>query len=848
MASISENVLLCLRAFQALTAAPLDVPSAGEERLSFPEIDDEFSRFKVWSANIGAHQTGRSSLDYRLRDASNIKNQVVKLLQNLAELLHDAIDIITEHTSPLDEESTSPAVEEEPDSEDEDEPALESELSQISFSIVEVINCLFRLSVSIRNPTPHDRFKKSAFTDTSTYEPYDIGHVRMKFPSAEGVVTHRVGKSISRRRQYFKYRELHHQKLSQGLDHDEPAVPEDVGKSTIASSIPQHLKTSVTGNIMNPTTVNEDELSDDGRSQATSYATASTTLDSGTTRPMVPPMPKQATGGPFECPFCFQMISVTTKAAWRKHVFADLRPYVCLSMDCPLPDQDFRRRHHWVSHVKQLHWKTWVCRQAGCKAASRQFDTAMDMRRHILEEHPEASNPKQLESILSLSEQPKPLVSSAECPLCHAILGSFKQYQRHVGRHQEDLALFALPSLEADDSDQDADEKEDEEEDGEADEEEEDANESGLEELTEADDVKGEWPDFFKGDPESDAELPPNRRARETPAPSWRSFLEQNDLRNQQAEPPTMQRGAPMDSLPHRSPPRASDTQDERRAENVPAEDVLRIIFGDMTYQEHFPAYSIGDGKLCVRDLQDRTALIHDLPSMEALNISASYKGRRLNDRNKPLRDYGVKNNSEITMVHEVPNISRAYSPTVNDDDPFGVGAPHTRERRYDSDSPAGDTLYIRERRYERDSSADDDLYSSGRYRHKRSYVEPLPDDAPYPGERKDSRKGKYSEEPLHGRGDRSEDPTTTMEKILALNVKFDTKLYPLCSLFMTNPPDSPDERKAEHQRLSEAVMTQVVFPLDAIDTDGFPDLLDMRMTLVKRVQEMLMAMDKKIV
>jgi hypothetical protein len=40
------------------------------------------------------------------------------------------------------------------------------------------------------------------------------------------------------------------------------------------------------------------------------------------------------------------------------------------------------------------------------------------------------------------------------CPICAEIMRSAPQYQRHVGRHQEQLALFALPTVESDDRDE----------------------------------------------------------------------------------------------------------------------------------------------------------------------------------------------------------------------------------------------------------------------------------------------------------------------------------------------------------------------------------------------------------
>ncbi|KAF4498432.1 hypothetical protein FAGAP_5392 [Fusarium agapanthi] len=46
-----------------------------------------------------------------------------------------------------------------------------------------------------------------------------------------------------------------------------------------------------------------------------------------------------------------------------------------------------------------------------------------------------------------MGERPRSEDEPADCTLCGERQSSFNQYQRHVGRHQEDLALFALPHL-----------------------------------------------------------------------------------------------------------------------------------------------------------------------------------------------------------------------------------------------------------------------------------------------------------------------------------------------------------------------------------------------------------------
>ncbi|KAF5237772.1 hypothetical protein FANTH_10647 [Fusarium anthophilum] len=437
MNTIADHVSACLQEFNSLCNSPtiltggvLDEGTRSD--ISLLKLQNELSRFKVWSGNIGAHRKGRSSLDHRLRDASNIREQVVELLEDLRESLNDARGILTGQLTPWDQDLP---LAEFPDDGSDDEP-LEfdlsgpSELSQIFTAIVEDINCLFRLSLSIHNPSPHDRFKKACLTDTSGYEPFDVQHVCNKLSKAPIPIAERLGKAISRRRQYFKYRELHHEKLASGLEFD----GKDQMQSTVASSLPKKLNP----NEPIPLAEDLDDASDTGISQ-TSWATSAAHPE----KRKIPALPAEAKNGPFECPFCFMMISVLSRNHWKKHVFSDLFPYICVELGCPAPDQDFQRRHQWASHVKKYHWKTWTC-GLGCNET---FGASQDMKRHLARMHSETTDLTHLVSLLAMCERPKSENEPADCPLCGENQSSFKQYQRHVGRHQEDLALFALPHL-----------------------------------------------------------------------------------------------------------------------------------------------------------------------------------------------------------------------------------------------------------------------------------------------------------------------------------------------------------------------------------------------------------------
>jgi hypothetical protein len=87
--AIAGGVAVCLEAFQQLSTAESQGKQIDNHAALLPRISDEFGRFKVWSSNIGAHRSGRSSLDYRLRDASHIQKRVLELLEDLNRSLEE---------------------------------------------------------------------------------------------------------------------------------------------------------------------------------------------------------------------------------------------------------------------------------------------------------------------------------------------------------------------------------------------------------------------------------------------------------------------------------------------------------------------------------------------------------------------------------------------------------------------------------------------------------------------------------------------------------------------------------------------------------------------------------------
>jgi len=73
----------CIQSFNRLGSLLRAPDCPFQDQLSPSALSDELGRFRVWSGNIGALQEGSASLDYRLREASHVRQQVIKLLKDL---------------------------------------------------------------------------------------------------------------------------------------------------------------------------------------------------------------------------------------------------------------------------------------------------------------------------------------------------------------------------------------------------------------------------------------------------------------------------------------------------------------------------------------------------------------------------------------------------------------------------------------------------------------------------------------------------------------------------------------------------------------------------------------------
>ncbi|OXV09550.1 hypothetical protein Egran_02691, partial [Elaphomyces granulatus] len=479
MAVVSPIASACVHRFKQLCALFEDGKRQSSYEISPLQVRDSYGQFRIWAGNIGALQTlpSTSSLDYRLREVPKLSEQVIILLEDLEEALEDVRAIASGERenrvstlvqADLEWLSINDEVDRARTSTDPSTPVSDplSEIHEIFQSISETITSLFKLSILIRNNSSRDRYAKAlASASKAPFDDrFDIDHVGNKFPRLYrddmAWLRVRLGKAITHRRQYLRYCREHHEKLSKA-----PAVLYKSAASSelkfgtdllevqdqqsrlfndeTAISKPTSTLASTTASTMDPINLDadglerlEDENEADDRSQ-TSYATSVGEDDNDNKLRVVH----------------LEEVAILRQC---KHVMRDLKPYVCTSETCDL--KLFADRHTWFTHELQNHLVEWRC----CFCSYSPQQSLKDFRDHVRKKHAGMFVDGQLPALARACQQPIDRLSPTACPFCDEweaalrksnshisatteLVVTPQQFRHHVGRHMEQLALFAIP-------------------------------------------------------------------------------------------------------------------------------------------------------------------------------------------------------------------------------------------------------------------------------------------------------------------------------------------------------------------------------------------------------------------
>ena len=139
----------------------------------------------------------------------------------------------------------------------------------------------------------------------------------------------------------------------------------------------------------------------------------------------------------------------------RKHIFQDLKPYVCTFEECDL--KMFADRSTWFSHELQVHRIEWCCPL--CSHSPLQ--SLVSFEDHLQKRHAQKFIKEQLSALGASCQQSVDKIPPQACPFCDewsiklkdanpdlpgdTLVVTPAQFQHHVGSHMEQLALFALP-------------------------------------------------------------------------------------------------------------------------------------------------------------------------------------------------------------------------------------------------------------------------------------------------------------------------------------------------------------------------------------------------------------------
>ncbi|KAI1169463.1 ankyrin repeat-containing domain protein [Nemania sp. FL0916] len=446
-------------------------------------LGDCVDRFNIWAGSLGVFQKGDASLDARL-SSHLLLHEVVRLLKQLDAFTLELSAIITgsreqriwtksalrinrdEFSDPEDFSSDEDAENVSEPGSDENGSSEETffESQDLHLSIDESITSLLRLSALVSKSSRKAKFTKSSINGNYAVGP-DISHIKDFFPhAAENIVLiERLGKANAQRRQWLWYRQRHREKLS--VDFSSPmqqrlslpgfAGDADEGSVAIFSDVDKHdipapsltgTKASTFRSRLTPS------MFSGTRAPETVFGRSSMAA-SDEQRLMIPEPPHDLIlGQPYYCRYCCNMVEISGRHAWQKHVHEDLSSYACTFPNCD--EVFFESRHKWWNHEMECHRKHWRCGVCNTQQPSR-----VDMVNHLRNVHSDQIPNSQEEIIADKFGRPVKTINAADCPLCDytSILRrrglsdeeilhlSPDKFRRHLSRHLEQVALFVLP-------------------------------------------------------------------------------------------------------------------------------------------------------------------------------------------------------------------------------------------------------------------------------------------------------------------------------------------------------------------------------------------------------------------
>ncbi|KAJ5792142.1 uncharacterized protein N7503_008120 [Penicillium pulvis] len=357
MATISFTLNDCLKELADVASSRV---KRYENEVSQTRWLDELGRLRIWAGNTGALQCDQLSLDYRLRDASHLKNEISRILQRVLQVVRNLSDLLNEPEDTLGDEALL-----DPAGEVLNEEDLMTDAQMLHQSLHNAINLLNQLSLETRKPADHDILLNVSSKDVSLFEPWAQQHVSRAFPNLDEGTLHRLSAAMTKQRAVLQYR-LQKPRPSRGIDGSEPTLPErEATGSSQAGSLNQlQLPETFTFKLQPP------------------YPTSAFFIDHDSVS--IPSPPETSTySSLFECPYCGSLMTIKDSEEWVCHIFEDLTPYACLSSDCTTPFKLYESRSQWYHHICETHFVSNNNGTFNCPLCKEIFGPPVTFDRHV---------------------------------------------------------------------------------------------------------------------------------------------------------------------------------------------------------------------------------------------------------------------------------------------------------------------------------------------------------------------------------------------------------------------------------------------------------------------------------
>ncbi|KAL4911542.1 hypothetical protein BDW74DRAFT_9608 [Aspergillus multicolor] len=269
------------------------------------------------------------------------------------------------------------------------------------------------------------------------------------------------------------------------------------------------------------------------------------------------------------------------------------------------------------------------------------------------------------------------------------------------------------------------------------------------------------------------------------------------------------------------------------RGEDDNEPDKLVLNHRKVTYELHFPPYSINDGTLSIGQLRQAAAEV--TRTADPNRIKLLYKGKLLDNDSLQCRAEGLKQQSEILCV-----VSEVQPGTRTPSDVSSIG-------RTSEEAPRQSSLNITEITPKSESSKKNKRKKSKKGKKKKTSATDSDDDElptpPTQPPRPTSSAGGASRSVLPPPAPNLNTFPTPLEQVYGLTAYFRKEILPLCNRYITDPPQDEKARDFEHKKLGEFILAQVMIKADSIEVVN-DETRNARRALIKEAQSALNQVD----